>query len=172
MYKLGAAFYMMAQGIPFLHAGEEMLRSKPDGKGGFVENSFKSSDKVNSIKWDLLDKAEYQSCYRYYQGLIAFRKAHPVLRLTSAYEILSHVVPVHTERSHVSVFHVNGDFPGETAKDLLLIFSASEKEETFTLPEGKWNLCIDGETAGTETIRVVENKLTVPRICAMVLVKE
>ena len=108
----------------------------------------------------------------YYKGLIAFRKAHPVLRLTSAYEILSHVVPVHTERAHVSVFRVNGDFPGETAKELLLIFSASEKEETFTLPEGKWSLCIDGENAGTEATRVVEDKLAVPPICAMVLVKE
>ena len=171
MYKLGAAFYMMAQGIPFLHAGEEMLRSKPDGKGGFVENSYKSSDEVNSIKWNLLDQEAYQATYRYYQGLIAFRKAHPILRLTSSYDVLSHVVPIHTDHPHVGAFHINGDVPGEQAKEMIMIFSASEKKEILNLPAGKWDVCIDGDTAGTETIRVVEKKLTVPPITAMVLVK-
>lgn len=37
MNNLSAAIYMTAQGIPFLQAGEEMLRAKIDASGDFVE---------------------------------------------------------------------------------------------------------------------------------------
>ena len=171
MCKLGAVFYMTSQGVPFMQAGEEMLRSKPNGKGGFVENSYKSSDRVNSIKWNLLNEKVYQDTLEYYKGLIAFRKAHPVLRMASSYDVLSHVVPVRCLHPHVGAFHINGDVPGETCKEMFLIFSAADTAETVTLPDGKWKLCINGEQAGTETIEVVEGTLTVPPISAMVLIK-
>ena len=145
MNRLGAVFYMMSQGIPFMQAGEEMLRSKPDPKGGYVENSFKSSDRINSIKWNLLDAKPYRDTYEYYRGLIAFRKAHPVLRMTSAYEILSHVVPVQCENPLMTAFHISGDVPGETARELFLVFNASDTAESIALPEGSWNLCINAE---------------------------
>ena len=170
MCKLGAVFYMMSQGIPFMQAGEEMLRSKPDSKGGYVENSYKSSDKVNSIKWNLLEKKEYQETLAYYKGLIAFRKAHPVLRLTSAYDILSHVVPVHCAHPQVGAFHIDGSIAGEPASQIFLVFNAADTAEAITLPEGKWSVCINGEQAGTETLETVEGSLTVAPISAAVLV--
>ena len=103
--------------------------------------------------------------------LIAFRKAHPVLRLTSAYEILSHVVPVHCANPHVTAFHIDGNVTGEPADEMYLVFSASNTTQTLSLPEGKWKLCISGERAGTTVLEVVENTLTIPPISAMVLVK-
>ena len=171
MYKLGAVFYMMSQGIPFMQAGEEMLRSKPNGRGGYVENSFKSSDRVNSIKWNLLNFPEYQDMISYYRGLIRFRKAHPVLRLTSAYEVLSHVVPVYCEHPHVGAFHIDGSIPGESAGELFLIFSAAETAESVSLPNGRWNVCINRDHAGTDSIETVEGTVTLPPISAMVLIK-
>ena len=171
MNNLGAVFYMMSQGIPFLHAGEEMLRSKPDGKGGFVENSFKSSDKVNSIKWDLLDQKVYQDTVAYYKGLIAFRKSHPVLRLTSAYDILSHVVPVQCADPSMCAFHINGDVPGETAEELFLVFNANESAQEIILPEGNWSICINGQQSGTRSLGTASGKLAVDPISAMVLIK-
>jgi len=171
MNKLGAVFYMTAQGIPFMQAGEEMLRSKPDDKGGYVENSFKSPDSVNSIKWNLLEKKEYMDTFEYYKGLIRFRKAHPVLRMTSVVDILSNLIPVHCDHPHVGAFHLRGDVDGESAKELFLIFSASDTAETVKLPEGKWNVCINADKAGTETLAVAENVVKVAPISAMVLVK-
>lgn len=58
MNNLSAAIYMNAQGIPFMQAGEEMLRTKPKENGGFDENSYASSDEVNSLKWDTLNEEE------------------------------------------------------------------------------------------------------------------
>ena len=57
MNNLAAAIYMTAEGIPFMQAGEEMLRTKIDSTGNFIENSYNSSDAVNSLKWDTLDEA-------------------------------------------------------------------------------------------------------------------
>jgi len=171
MYKLGSVFYMMSQGIPFMQAGEEMLRSKPNAKGGYVENSYKSPDQVNSIKWNLLDQRVYRDTYEYYQGLIAFRKAHPVLRLTSAYDILSHVVPVHCDHPQVGAFHLNGDIPGEPADELFIAFSAAETAEVISLPEGQWKLCISGDKAGVTSMATIEGQLVIPPVSAMVLVK-
>ena len=171
MYKLGAVFYMTSQGIPFMQAGEEMLRSKPGPRGGFVENSFKSPDRVNSIKWNLLEQKAYQDTLNYYKGLIAFRKAHPVLRLTSSYEVLSHVVPVHCMHPHVGAFHLNGDVSGEPCQEMFIVFSAAEDFQTIVLPKGKWQVCINDVQAGTTPIETVEGILTIPPICAMVLVK-
>lgn len=171
MNKLGAVFYIMSQGVPFMQAGEEMLRSKPDGKGGFVENSFKSSDRVNSIKWNLLDSKLYRDTLAYYQGLIAFRKAHPVLRLTSAYEILSHVVPIRCQDPHMTAFHICGDVAGESAKEMILVFNADDAPKTYSLPEGTWQIFINGEKAGTEVLDTVQNELQLPAICPMVLIK-
>ena len=171
MCKLGAVFYMTAQGIPFMQAGEEMLRSKPNGRGGFVENSYKSPDRVNSIKWNLLDQPIYQNTLEYYKGLIAFRKAHPVLRLTSSYEILSHVVPVHCLHPHIGAFHLNCDVAGESCREMFIIFSAAETSEVLPLPQGRWQVCINADRAGTAAIETVEGSLTVPSLSAMVLIK-
>ena len=171
MNKLAAVFYMTAQGIPFMQAGEEMLRSKPDPKGGFVENSYCSPDNVNSIKWNLLDQRVYWDTFEYYKGLIAFRKAHPALRMTSAYDVLSNLVPVHCEHPHVGAFQLTGNVPGEPAEELFVIFSAADTAQTVKLPKGEWQICVNAETAGITPLGIAENKVTLPPISAMVLTK-
>ena len=171
MNKLAAAFYMTAQGIPFMQAGEEMLRSKPNGKGCYVENSYNAPDAVNSIKWEHLELPECRSTFEYYKGLIAFRKAHPALRMSSVYDILSNMIPVPCEHPHIGAFHVRGDVYYEPSDELFLIFSAADTAETFPLPEGSWHVCIDGDHAGTESLGTVRGHVTVPPLSALVLVK-
>lgn len=171
MNNLAAVFYMTAQGIPFLHAGEEMLRSKPDGKGGYVENSYNSSDKVNSIKWNLLNKKIYRDTLEYYKGIIRFRKAHPVLRLTDAPTVASCVVSVPCENPRVCAFHLFGNIPEEPSEELFMVFNASESTVAIDLPDGIWQLCINDATAGTEAIGTATQKVKVAPISAMVLVK-
>ncbi|MBP3674077.1 MAG: type I pullulanase [Oscillospiraceae bacterium] len=171
MNKLAATFYMTAQGIPFLQAGEEMLRSKPDGKGGYIENSYNASDAVNSLKWDHLDLPEYRNAFEYYKGLIAFRKAHPALRMSSVYDILSNLIPVPCENPHVGAFHVKGDVCFEPSDDLFMIFSAADTAVTIPLPEGTWHICIDGDHAGTKSLGTVKKSVTVAPLSAVVLVK-
>ena len=166
MNNLAAAFCLTAQGIPFFQAGEEMLRSKPLPNGGFEHNSFRSSDEINSIKWNLLDQPEYRMCYAYYQGLIAFRKAHKVLRLTTAKEALAAVSTVATGNPHALAFRVK-----DGAEDLFLVFNADTETLSMPLPKGKWNVCIKDGKAGTETLETVEGMIRISPITAMALVK-
>lgn len=69
--RIGAALIMLSQGIPFIEAGQEFLRSKPLPGGGYDHNSYRSPDSVNSLKWDRM--TEHRDTVDYYRGLIAIR---------------------------------------------------------------------------------------------------
>ncbi len=171
MCRLAAVFCMTAQGIPFFQAGEELLRSKPDGLGGFVANSFNSPDSVNAIKWSALDQEQCRRTLDYYRGLITFRKAHPALRMDTSYDILSNVVPFHYESPHTGGFCIRGDVYYEPSDEIFLVFSADPEPVTVPLPKGRWELCIDDAHAGITSRGTYSGTITVPPICAMVFVK-
>ena len=62
MNHLAAGIILTSQGIPFIHAGDEFLRSKNG-----VKNSYNSNDpRVNPIRWSL--KTEHIETYRFYEG--------------------------------------------------------------------------------------------------------
>lgn len=86
--KLGAALVFLAQGVPFMQAGQELLRSKPS-ENGFVHDSYKSPDSINCIKWNAV--TENREVMEYYKGLIALRKHFPQLRLRTAEKIRERV---------------------------------------------------------------------------------
>lgn len=178
MNNLAAAIYLTSEGIPFMQAGEEMLRSKVKEDGSFDENSYASGDEVNSIKWNDLDNEAYMDVYEYYKGLIAFRKAHPALRLTSSEDVASYITAItpgndSTLDKNVVAFDIDGSqIDGESAEELFIIFNANNLEKTVEIPEGTWNVCVNGSDAGVETIETVSGgKVTVDAISAMVLVK-
>lgn len=173
MNNLSAAIYMTAEGIPFMQAGEEMLRTKVKADGSFDHNSYNSGDKINQLIWENLANDEYKQVYEYYKGLIAFRKAHGALRLTNAADVRSNVVPAQGLPSNVVAFHINGGVNGETADALYVIFNANKDAVELTLPEGKWNVYIDGEKAGTQVLKTIKNgKVNVEGISAMVLAQD
>ena len=167
MNRLGAAFSILAQGTPFFHAGEEFLRSKPDGKGGFDENSYRAPDRINSIKWSDLSKREYRQTMEYYRGLIAFRKAHSCLRFQLREDVLKAVQPVAVEASLAAAYRISGE-----DCELFAAFNAGTEPVTLRLPEGIWNVNIADATAGTQTLAQVSGYITVSPITATVLSKD
>ncbi len=172
MNNLAAAIYMTSEGIPFLQAGEEMLRTKMKADSTFDENSYASPDYVNSLKWETLEEEEYKQVFAYYKGLIAFRKAHGALRLTNAQDVEQNVFPVEGLPANVVAFQVNGGVNGETSEGLFLIFNPNNRTEEITLPDGVWDVYVNGEKAGTEVLATITNgKASVDPISALVLVK-
>jgi pullulanase, type I len=172
MNNLAAAIYLTSEGIPFMQAGEEMLRTKMKTDGTFDENSYASPDYVNSLKWDTLDQEEYRQVFEYYKGLIAFRKAHGALRLTNAQDVEQNVIPVEGLPANVVAFQVNGGVNGEISEGLFLIFNPNNQAEEITLPDGVWDVYVNGEQAGTEVLSTIVNgKASVEPISALVLVK-
>ena len=162
MNKLTAAIYLTAQGIPFIHAGEEMLRLKIRDDGSFSENSYNAPDSVNAIRWNLLDTQTGAELSQYYAGLIALRKQCPALRLNSA-EKIARQVQYLWARDNVVQFLVD--------ENICIIFNPNHHGITASLPQGQWQVYVDGESAGTEPLYDAHDFIKVPGISAMVLKK-
>ena len=170
MNKLAAAIYMTAQGIPFIHAGEEYLRDKKDENGRRVENSYNSPDFVNKIRWGWLDEADRADTVEYYKGLIALRKKFASLRLATKAEVAKQVC-YRWITNELVLFDIQGE------ENLVVIFNATTRTLPLDLYEhdvirGDWKVLVDDKKAGiTPLATVSDGKLSLPPICAMILVR-
>ena len=164
---LAAAFVFLSQGVTFLQAGEEMLRSKPKGRGRFDENSYRSPDRVNALRWNDLDKPEYQAVFQYYRGLLAFRKAHEGLRQTKREAVCQTVSPVEVENPRAVAYRVEDRY-----HSIYIIFNADGCDLTLPLPPGRWEVNIHDQQAGTEPLFTAEGQITVRPVSATVLTRK
>ena len=163
MNNLAAAFSILSQGTPFFQAGEEMLRTKPDRKGGYDDNSYRAPDRINALKWENLNETEYQRNVAYYQGLLAFRKAHPALRLQTREDVLATVKPVAVSNPQSAAYLIDGN--------IFVIFNASAEAFHVSLPEGNWNLNICETIAGNEPLAQFSHNVVATPLCATVLTR-
>lgn len=167
MNNLAAAFCILSQGIPFFQAGEELLRTKPGKHGGFDHNSYRSPDKVNSLKWDTLDDALYRMTRDYYRGLIALRKAHPGFRLSSREQVWEQVHPIPCENPHTVAFTI-----AQEQEVIFAAFNADTHPVTLPLPPGKWQVHVRDTRASEAPIACAEGSITVSPISAAVLIRK
>ena len=172
MNKLSGAICMTSEGVPFMQAGEEMLRSKVNADGTFNENSFNAGDAVNAIKYSSLEDESAADVYNYYKGLISFRKAHKALRLSTAEDVNKYVMEIKMLKSKCTAYLIDGSVEGETSDGIIVIFNARDESVSLDLPEGEWGVCVDKETAGTDILRTLTGTVSIEPISAMVLVKE
>ena len=171
MNRLCAAIVFTSQGVPFIQAGEEFLRSKPlPEKKGFAENSYNMPDAVNSIKWDNIH--EYPDMIAYYKGLMALRKAHPVFRMQSEAEMTQNLCFLSDTPENVVAYLLKGKGADNTPENILVIFNGNDEEILYNLPEGKWKILVDDKTAGADGKKNISEKTDVEPLSALVLEKE
>lgn len=171
MNRLCAAIVFTSQGVPFIQAGEEFLRSKPlPEKKGFAENSYNMPDAVNSIKWDNIH--EYPDMIAYYKGLMALRKAHPVFRMQSEAEMTQNLCFLSDTPENVVAYLLKGKGADDTPENILVIFNGNDEEILYNLPEGKWKILVDDKTAGADGKKIISEKTDVEPLSALVLEKE
>ncbi len=171
MNRLCAAIVFTSQGVPFIQAGEEFLRSKPlPEKKGFAENSYNMPDAVNSIKWDNIH--EYPDMIAYYKGLMALRKAHPVFRMQSEAEMTQNLCFLSDTPENVVAYLLKGKGADDTPENILVIFNGNDEEILYNLPEGKWKILVDDKTAGADGKKNISGKADVEPLSALVLEKE
>ena len=167
--KMAAVFVFTSQGLPFMQAGQEFMRSKYGD-----DNSYQSSDLVNSLKWATqIDNADVRN---YYKGLIALRKAHPAFRMDTSEKIAANVTNWTPGTTDALGYLINGTGAGETAAGWSSIYVAhngTKKPVTITLPlSGTWTIVVNGSKAGVASLgTVVGTKLVVPAGVSMVLHK-
>lgn len=164
MHKMASALVLTSQGLPFLHAGQDFVRTKNGDS-----NSYKSPDEVNWLDWSR--KMQYADVFAYHQGLIELRKVHPAFRMTTNAQIQEHLsflpMPTPLMVGYSLHNHANGD-PWQT---IVVVANANLKEQVVSLPESGWVVVVDGEQAGTAKLADVQgNTVVVPGRSVLVLV--
>jgi pullulanase len=165
MHRLALAVVLTSQGIPFLHAGSEMLRSKNKD-----ENSYKSGDGINMINWG--SKRAQKETFGYVRDLIALRKAHPAFRMGATNLIGKHLVFSDTNDDQLVIYQIN-DAPGEEWKNILVVFNGSKEPRTVKFPAGSWKQVVNGRQVNTNGIgRTKKGEMGIPGREAAIFVLE
>ena len=170
MDKLTQAIVLTSQGIPFLHAGSEFLRTK---KG--VENSFNSPDDINEIDWSR--KTQYAAVVDFVKNLIDVRKKHPAFRMISTELISKNLEFINTlskagTTEGVIAYTLNGKAVGDKWKTIIVIFNANKKFLSMDIPNAKWKVISDGEKVSEKGLKDFKgNRFDVPPLSAVILVQ-
>ena len=126
-----------SQGVPFMLAGEELLRTKQG-----VHNSFESPDSINHLDW--LNKTTYPQVFEYYKNLIALRQHHPAFRLGKAELVRKHLEFLPVEDCLVA-FRLKDHAGCDSWKDIIVILNSNRSAKTVTIPKGHYTVvCRDG----------------------------
>lgn len=162
MHKLSSSILLTSQGIPFLHAGQEFMRTKYGD-----HNSYKSPDSINQMDW--LRRATFNNEVDYMKGLIELRKKYSAFRMTSAEQIKTHVSFIDAPKNTVAYI-----IEGNKHEYFTVAHNANREVVEITLPsKGPWKVLVDGKQAGSKLLYVVhDNKIKVPALSSFVLKTE
>lgn len=167
MNKLSAAIVLTSQGIPFIHAGEELLRTKEDENGNLIENSYNSNDFINKIDWTR--KIKYNGLFEYYKGLIELRNNCDLLKLRTSNEIRE---KLHFFENELQINEKNVvAYRIKDKEEVIVIFNGNQKSINIELPKGTWGVLVNNLKSGKEIIEEVCGRVVVNRKSAFVVKK-
>lgn len=136
--KLAQTAVFTSQGVPFIYAGEEVMRDK---KG--VHNSYQSPDSINAIDWDR--KTLNADAFAYYKGLIQLRRNHPAFRLGDAELVRKHLEFLPVEGTNLVAYRLKDHAGGDAWKDIIVVLNARREVASLSVPEGKYTVvCQNG----------------------------
>jgi pullulanase len=150
MHRLALSIVLTSQGIPFLHAGTEFLRTK---KG--VENSFESPDSINAIDWSL--KANHADVVDHVKKLLQLRKAHPAFRMTTARQVSSHIRFLDMPAGVVA-YTIDGAAVNDSWKKILVVLNGNAGGIDLDLPAGEWRVAFGPSHAGRQMSKVLKTE--------------
>ena len=164
-HRLATSMVLLAQGIPFLHSGQEFFRSK-NGVG----NSYRSPDEINRLDWYLRDTN--MDNVQYIKGIIDIRKSNEAFRLPDSEQIRRHMefLPMNAPLMGYSLGGIKqkGDW-----EKILVYFNPTMDQHLVELTEdGKWGVLADHEKASAQPFRHIEGDKVLLEPCSLfVMVK-
>lgn len=163
--KLAQTVVFTSQGIPFIYAGEEVMRDK---KG--VDNSYKSSDAVNAIDWRR--KTTHADVFTYYKRLIDLRKSHPAFRMGDAELVRKHLEFLPVDGKNLVAFRLKDHANGDRWEEIIVAYNSRNALARLEVPVGKYTVvCKDGviDTRGLGTQTGAE--VIIPAQSALIMYK-
>ena len=127
-HLLATSIALLSQGIPFLHAGQEFLRTKQG-----VENSYRSPDCINQFDW--IRAEQHQDAIQYVRDLIRFRQVHAIFRQKD-YASIQHSCRVIQASKGIVAYEAEG---------YIVAWNANKKAINLTnIPTGEYEVLIEG----------------------------
>ncbi|MDI9476133.1 MAG: type I pullulanase [Natronincolaceae bacterium] len=122
--KFALSILFTSQGVPFIHAGNEFLRTKYMHK-----NSYNSPVSVNQIDWSLKDRN--LNFYNYVKDLIKIRKTYKEFTMVNPAEIGRKIKFLDMGlQSNLIVYTINRKI---TCESLLVIHNGNDSEVTIQI---------------------------------------
>lgn len=171
--KLAAIYLFTSQGIVMISEGQEYARSKviahapvKDSTIGYMDHdTYNKDNATNYLNYEHLKLNP--SLFTYYQGLIKLRNNAPALRKSEPLDV---IFQPYIDKLHIT-FYVNGE-PAHDPFDYFISLNANPSKSYFIdLPEGYWDMIVNGNLAGTNTIATISGSLIVPPSSGVVLRK-
>lgn len=157
MDKLANAVVFTSQGISFIQAGAELLRTKQG-----VDNSYESPDSINQIDWSW--KIKHPKTVAYYKNLIQLRKDHPAFRMKTGADVRKNLEFQTYENGLIS-YRISNYANGDIWKNIYVIYNARPEVVNYVLP-GKWTLAVVGDNFKTN--KTVKGNVKVPAISMLI----
>ena len=165
MHKLATSIVLTSQGVSFLHAGQEFMRTK-DGD----PNSYQSPDGINQLDWQR--RAEFSEEVNYVKGLIELRNTYKSFRMPTKDKIEENLQFLDTPAGTVG-YTLDAKANKDQAKTLVVLHNANKEDMEVQLSDkGTWQVLINSKAAGTKPLRVLhEPTVSVPAQSTLVLRK-
>ncbi|MEL6864521.1 MAG: type I pullulanase [Bacteroidota bacterium] len=161
-HLLANTIVLTSQGVPFLHAGVEMLRTK-----GGEENSYKSPDTLNQLVWTR--KNQYFDAFQYYKGLVQLRKNHPAFRMPTTAMIQEHLRFLDVPDEMVIGYEIGDHANGDAWKKILVLLNGSTDAKRIDLPKGDWTMVLNERKIKEDGITTISSeKVNIPPSSALV----
>lgn len=163
LHKLAETFVFTSQGVPFIFAGDEMMRDK---KG--IHNSYNSPDSINTIDWR--NKTIHHDVFDYVRELIALRKNHPAFRMGDADKVRQYMEFLPVEGSNLVAFILKDNANGDLWKNIIVAFNSRKEPAKLSIPAGRYTIvCKDGKIKQSGMGQVSGNEIIVPARSAMII---
>ena len=119
--RLALHLVLLAQGVPFIHAGQEFYRTK-----GLEDNTYNLPDSLNQLDWTSLPKCQEEIAFL--EELIAYRKSQPLLRLKKGQEIRDYC-DVKWLSDHHLIYTIEKD-----REKITILVNIGDQEQTYQHP--------------------------------------
>lgn len=164
MHKFASSIVLTSQGIPFIHAGQEFMRTKNGNS-----NSYKAPDSVNQLDWSR--RSQFNDGVNYMRGLIELRKKYPAFRMSQSTDIQKYLTFIEGTPNNTIAYILVDPKDKNSEYELVIIYNANQQAVPVTLPhKGEWELLVNGEQAGIQTITTIHDDFVlVPAVCSYVL---
>ena len=146
------ALLMLSNGTPMFCAGDEFMHSQRGNN-----NPYNQDNETTWLDWDKL--VQNQDMFRFFKGMIAFRKAHPSIGRSRFWREDVHWYGVAGETdlsqfSHALAFCLHG--ASQHDHDLYVMINAYWQDLTYTIQQGQpgtWKRVVDTGLASPDDIR-------------------